>query len=268
MTKYQNDGMLVDFNLSRKFFSHDGLTLSYLDNECPSSYVPVVMLHGFTASAESNWLKSDWIKKLTQAGRRVLAFDARGHGHSDKPHDSRYYPSDIMMQDSVTLLKSMGVQKADFIGYSMGARMSAFVAIKHPNLVQKLVLGGMGINLKNGTGNPQPIADALLAPNLRDVKNRGARRFRRLAELGNNDLTALAHCILSSRQAITDEKLEGISAKTCIIVGDSDEVGGSPFELAPFIANSQAISITDCHHFNALTHPEFRQSALNFILTE
>ncbi len=266
ITTYQNDGTKMDFHLVRKYFSHDGLTLSYLDNEQASSSIPVVMLHGFTASAENNWLESGWIKQFTQAGRRVLAFDARGHGHSEKPYDSRFYPSDIMMTDSVALLKEMGIEQADFVGYSMGARMSAFVAIEHPNLVNKLILGGMGINLKNGTGNPQPIADALLASNIREVKHRGARRFRRLAELGNNDLTALAHCILSSRQAITTEKLASISAKTLVIVGDSDDVGGSPFELSQLIPDSQAISIPDCNHFNALTQPKFRKAALEFLL--
>lgn len=251
---------------TRKFFSHAGLTLSYLDNECPSPYDPVIMLHGFTASAENNWLDSGWIQALTQAGRRVLAFDARGHGHSDKPYDSRYYPSDLMMLDCVNLLQNMGIHQADFIGYSMGARMSAFIAIQYPELVQKMVLGGMGINLKKGTGDPQPIADALLASDLKEIKNRPARRFRRLAELGNNDLTALAYCILSSRQVITEEQLAQIRAQTLIIVGADDEVGGSPFDLAPFIPDSQAVLIADCNHFNALTHPAFREQALDFIL--
>lgn len=254
--------------IKRKTFQHAGLTLSYLDNEQASAEVPIVMLHGFTASAVGNWLETGWIAALTQAGRRVIALDARGHGESDKPYDSQFYPSDVMMRDSVALLEQLGISCADYVGYSMGARMSAFVAINYPERVQKLLLGGMGINLIKGIGNPQPIADALLAEDLRSIKHRHARRFRRLAERGGNDLTALAHCILSSRQTISVSDLEKITAKTQILVGDNDEIGGNPHELTPFIANSYAKSIADCNHFNALSHDAFRAAGLGFLIDE
>lgn len=253
-------------NVSRKDFTHAGLHLSYLDNGQQSHDVPVVMLHGFTASAATNWLNSGWMAELTRAGRRVIALDARGHGDSDKPYDSAYYPSNVMMEDSIALMQILGFSQADFVGYSMGARMSAFAAIKYPNKVRKLLLGGLGINLKKGIGRSEPIAEALLAEDLKLVKNRHARRFRRLAELGGNDLTALAHCILSSRQQITAVDLNKITAETLIMVGDDDDTGGNPFELAPYINNSRAIEITGCHHFNALTHPEFRSTGVQFIL--
>lgn len=256
----------VENDILRHDFFHQGLRLSYLDNHCPSAEIPVVMLHGFTASAKINWLDSAWITALTQAGRRVIALDARGHGQSDKPYNSDYYPSNVMIEDSIHLMTVLGFSQADFVGYSMGARMAAFAAIKYPEKVGKLLLGGMGINLKKGLGNPEPIAKALLAENLNHVRHRPARRFRRLAELGNNDLTALAYCILSSRQQISEQDLANIRAKTLIIVGDEDDTGGNPHELVPYIANSQALQIADCNHFNALTHAEFRNVGINFIL--
>lgn len=224
------------------------------------------MLHGFTASAAGNWLASGWIAALTQAGRRVLAIDARGHGDSDKLYNSDYYPSNVMMQDSVALLRQMGFSRADFVGYSMGARMAAFVAIHYPVLVRRLVLGGMGINLKNGIGGSKGIAEALQASHVKDIKSRQARRFRRLAEMGNNDLRALACCILSARQKITAKKLQNIYAKTLILVGSDDNTGGNPQLLAPYIDNSVAIEVADCNHFNSLTNAQFRQIAINFIV--
>ncbi len=224
------------------------------------------MLHGFTASAEINWLATGWIDQLTRARRRVIALDARGHGKSDKPYNSSYYPSSVMMEDSIYLMQLLDIPRADFIGYSMGARMSAFAAINYPEKVGKLLLGGMGVNLKQGLGHPEPIADALLATNLQQVKNRSARRFRRLAELGGNDLTALAHCILSSRQQITADALAVIRAKTLILVGANDEMGGNPYVLQTYIGTSQAMEIPDCNHFNALSNVNFRRSAIDFML--
>lgn len=254
--------------VSRHYFEHAGLRLSYLDNQKVSDLPPIILLHGFTASAKSTWLNSGWIDALSRQGRRVLALDARGHGDSDKPHDSAYYPSNVMMSDSVALLSQLGFDKADFAGYSMGARKSAFVAIKYPHIVRKLLLGGMGINLKIGIGGSQPIAEALLADDLRDIKNRHARRFRRFAELGGNDLQALAACISSSRQAITADCLAKITAKTLILVGADDDTGGSPYGLAPFIRHSEAIEVRDCNHFNALTHERFRTVGISFLLSD
>ncbi len=252
--------------IKRKTFEHAGLTLSYLDNEQASADLPVVLLHGFTASARINWLDSGWIEALSQAGRRVIAPDARGHGESEKPYDSAYYPSHIMMADSVALLAQLGFNQADYAGFSMGARMSTFVAMTHPDVVRKLLIGGLGMGLKTGIGNPEPIAEALRADCPNSVKNRHARRFRRIAEKCGNDLEAMACCILSSRQPVTDELLAKITAKTLILVGEDDTTGGDPHALAPFIADADAMSIAGCNHFNSLTHSDFKQAGIAFLL--
>ncbi len=257
---------LMTETIKRHFFTHAELTLSYLDNHRQSDALPIILLHGFSASAQSNWLESGWIAALGAANRRVIALDARGHGESDKPYDSAYYPANIMMQDSVELLQQLGFQRADFIGYSMGARMAAFVAITYPRLVRRLLLGGMGINLKKGIGNPEPIAEALRCHDHRGIKSRHARRFRWLAEIGGNDLEALAYCILSSRKPITAEALKQIQAQTLILVGEDDNTGGNPYQLAPYISNSSAVQIAGCNHFNALTNADFLQTGVDFMV--
>lgn len=253
-------------NIQRQTFNNAGLTLSYLDNQQASNLPPIILLHGFTASAELNWLHSEWIAALTAARRRVIALDARGHGDSDKPHDSQYYPAHIMMADSVALLDQLGFEQADYAGFSMGARMSAFVAMRHPSRVRRLLIGGLGMGLKTGIGNPEPIAKALLADNPNDIKNRDARRFRLFAEKSGNDLQAMACCILSSREPVTDTGLAQITAETLVLVGEYDSTGGDPHALQPLITNCQAISIPDCTHFNALTNAQFRETGVRFLL--
>ncbi len=255
-------------SLKRYYFSHQGVRLSYLDNGVTSDETPVIMLHGFTASAESNWQTTGWIKQLTIANRRVIALDARGHGDSEKPYNSKLYPSNVMITDSLYLMDKLNIAQADFIGYSMGARMSAFAAINYPEKVRKVVFGGMGGNFKKGMTNSGLIADALLADNFKQISDRYARRFRRLAELGGNDLTALAHCILSSRQKLNADSLNKIKAKSLILVGVDDEIAGNPYELQSNILDSQVTVIDDCNHFNALSNVAFRQSAIDFILRE
>ncbi len=71
-------------------------------------------------------------------------------------------------RDAVALLDHLGIPEANVMGYSMGARISAFLALAHPDRVRSLVLGGLGIGMVDGVGDWDPIADALLAPSLDD----------------------------------------------------------------------------------------------------
>ncbi len=146
-------------------FSRNGLQLAYLDEGDPSGE-PVLLIHGFASSAAVNWVHPGWVKTLGDAGYRVIAIDNRGHGASDKPHEPEaYYPS-VMAEDAVALLNHLGIPEAHIMGYSMGARISAFLALAHPERVRSLVFGGLGIGMVDGVGDWDPIADALLAPSL------------------------------------------------------------------------------------------------------
>jgi len=80
------------------------------------------------------------------------------------------------------------------MGYSMGARISAFMTINHGSYVKRAVFAGLGINMVKGVGNPEPVAQALEAENIEDITNTGARMFRLFAEQTKSDLKALAAC--------------------------------------------------------------------------
>lgn len=252
-------------HIKRHRYLHDGLHLSYLDNHLPSDKPPVILLHGFTASASINWLSTGWITTLSEQQRRVIALDARGHGESDKPHQEAPYEGQLMATDPLFLLEKLGIEQADFVGFSMGARMAAWAAILQPHCCRRLLLGGIGARLQSGIGNSDLIINALRATDLSEIKDRNARRFRRLAERGQNDLIALSYCIRPSRQAISDTHLAAISADTLILVGDEDDIAGDPNALLPKIARSQAKIVANANHFNALDNLAFMQTAIDFI---
>jgi pimeloyl-ACP methyl ester carboxylesterase len=84
------------------------------------------------------------------------------------------------------------------IGYSMGARISAFLTLSRPDLVRSVVFGGLGMGMVDGVGDWDPIADALLAPSLDDVTDERGRMFRAFAEQTKSDRLALAACIRTS----------------------------------------------------------------------
>src|SRR4029077_1696337 len=170
-------------------FQNDQIEIAYLDE---GEGDPIVLIHGFASTAAINWVHPGWVTTLTKARRRVIALDNRGHGASSKPYDPAAYHSATMAEDVRALLDHLGVARADVMGYSMGARIAAFLALAHPDRVRSLIFGGLGINLVDAAALPPNVADALEAPSLNDVKDSFGRMFRAFAEQTKSDLKALA----------------------------------------------------------------------------
>ncbi len=90
-----------------------------------------------------------------------------------------------MAEDVRALLDHLAIERADVMGYSMGARITAFLALNDPARVRSAILGGLGVKLVEGVGLPESIADALEAPSLADVTDPTGRMFRAFAEQTN-----------------------------------------------------------------------------------
>src|SRR6266480_602482 len=205
-------------------FEHDGVEIAFLDE---GQGEPIVLVHGFASNVQVNWVYPGWVATLTKAGRRVIALDNRGHGASTKLYDPAAYHSARMADDVRALLDHLELGRADVMGYSMGARITAFFAHAHPARLRRAVLGGLGIRLVDGVGLPESIADALEAPTLSDVGDPTGRTFRAFAEQTRSDLTALAACIRGSRQTLTRDQVAAVDAPVLVAVGSKDDVAGA-----------------------------------------
>ncbi len=243
-------------------FISDGLELAYLDEGAGE---PVLLIHGFGSTKEINWVFPGWVKTLTEAGRRVLAFDHRGHGASAKPYDPALYHTRLMAKDAKTLLDTLGLPQADVIGYSMGARVTAQLAITAPQSVRAAVLGGLGIHLVEGVGLPQSIAEALEAPSLDDVTDPMGRMFRAFADTNKADLKALAACIRGSRQSLSREEVGSIQPPVLVAVGTRDQIAGDAHALAALLPHGQALDIPNRDHNPAVGDKVFKQGVLEFL---
>ena len=142
-------------------FNTGPVALAYLDE---GEGEPIVLVHGFASTKEVNWLLPGWVATLVRAGRRAIAFDNRGHGALTKLYDPALYHTTLMADDIRALLDHLGIARADVMGYSMGARNAAFLALAHADRARSVILGGLGIHLVEGVGLPESIADALEAP--------------------------------------------------------------------------------------------------------
>jgi pimeloyl-ACP methyl ester carboxylesterase len=245
-------------------FHHGAVEIAYLD-EGEGEGEPVVLVHGFASTKEVNWVNPAWVTTLTRAGRRVVALDNRGHGASSKLYVPADYDSAVMADDVRALLDHLGIERADVMGYSMGARIAAYLALRHPARVRSLILGGLGIKLVEGVGLPETIADALEASSLAAVSDPIGRKFRSFAEQTKSDLKALAACIRGSRQTLSREQVATIAAPVLVAVGTEDEVAGSAQELAALIPEAKAFDIPGRDHMLSVGDKAFKRAVLDFL---
>ncbi|HLA21111.1 MAG TPA: alpha/beta fold hydrolase, partial [Pseudolabrys sp.] len=159
----------------------------------------------------------------------------------------------------------LGLARADVMGYSMGARIAAFLALNHPARVRALVLGGLGIRLVEGIGLPGSIADALEARSLADVREPVGRIFRAFAEQTQSDLKALAACMRGSRQTLSRQQVAGIHVPVLVAVGTKDTVAGSAQTLAALIPGARALDIPDRDHMLAVGDKVFKAGVIDFL---
>ncbi len=243
-------------------FHHGSVEIAYLDEGVGD---PIVLVHGFASTKEVNWVNPGWVVTLAGAGRRVIALDNRGHGATTKLYDPADYRTELMATDVAALLSHLGVARADVMGYSMGARIAAFLAHARPHLVRSAILGGLGYHLIDGVGLPESIAEAIEAPSLNDVTDPQGRQFRAFADQTRSDRRALAACIRGSRQTLPRDAVMALRMPVLIAVGTKDEVAGSAEALAELIPGSKALPIPNRDHMLAVGDKVFKTGVLEFL---
>ena len=243
-------------------FTTSGLSLAY---EVAGTGAPILLIHGFASSGKVNWVDTGWVETLVSAGYQAITLDNRGHGQSDKPHDPElYYPAQ-MAEDAVALLDHLGIGRAAVIGYSMGARIAAFMAYAHPERVACAVFGGMAMNLINGLTDGNDIIAGLRAPALADLTHPTARQFRIFADHTGSDREALAACMETSRQPMARADVRRIEVPVLVAVGEADEMAGRPEPLAELLPHGEAILIPKRDHMRATGDKVFKAATLDFL---
>jgi pimeloyl-ACP methyl ester carboxylesterase len=250
-------------------FSSDGVRIAYLDasadGELDRHGETVLLIHGFASNMQINWVDTGWIRHLSRAGYRVLAIDNRGHGHSEKLYNLADYGAPLMADDTVRLLDQLGIPSAHVMGYSMGARISAFMTMMHPDRVKSVVFAGLGINMIKGFSNTDPIAEALEAPTIDDITHPMGRTFRAFADQTKSDRRALAACMRSARQPITAGQIAAIAKPALVAVGTDDIVAGSAAELAALISGAKVLDIPGRDHMRAVGDRVYKDGVLQFL---
>lgn len=230
------------------------LRLAYDDTPAPGEETgpPILLVHGFASSRRTNWVGTGWMRVLAEAGRRVIAFDHRGHGQSEASHLAEDYDEGLLAGDCAAVLAACGVGEADVVGYSMGAMVAIRLLMDRPGCVRRAVLAGLGENYLTKPDFSDEVPAALLAEDPASVTNRAALTFRVFADQQKADRAALAACWRRPRTAFDAAALGRIDKPVLVICGERDAVTGPPDRLAAAIPGAEMRIVPGRDHMSAV----------------
>jgi pimeloyl-ACP methyl ester carboxylesterase len=217
----------------------NGLKMYY---EIYGSGKPLILIHGGGSTIESNFGKAI---PLFAAHTKVIALELQAHGRtSDRGKESSFEQD---ADDVATLLKNLGITRADFFGFSNGGTSAIQIALRHPQIVDKLVLGSA---LTKHSGVPQQFWDFMKQAHLDNMPPELKDAY--LAVTPDPEGLKIMHDRDAKRmvvfQDIPDELLRSIKAPTLIINGDKDVITAEhAIELHRLIANSELAIIPGLH---------------------
>ncbi len=192
---------------------------------------------------------------------RVIIFDHRGVGQSDKPDEP--YSTRGFATDAVALLDVLGIAQAHFMGHSMGGRVAQWIALDYPERVLSLILSSSGsgqfaadVEVVRGLPLNQTQAmieqgyepwwlshfadeDFMFPPEVRQSRPDLLEQRRQLARASMPPLRPYLRHVIARQQHETTHLLDRISAPTLVLVGEKDiTIGGTGnhFESARVLA--------------------------------
>jgi pimeloyl-ACP methyl ester carboxylesterase len=228
---------------------------------------PVVMLHGATEHLDF-WRRRPYVETLRDEYELIL-IDLRGHGRSDKPHEPSAYEPNMavrMASDVVSVLDDLGITKATYYGYSMGAMVGFRTAMHYADRFYGFILGGM-----SPYAYPEGMTKAnrgfvgtlkLLRTDPESFLQGQERAFNRplTAEERERWLTAdpeaLTIVLMSMIELppLTDTDLASISLPCLIYCGDKDLFYPGASKSASFIPNAKLVSLNGLDHMTGFAN--------------
>lgn len=222
---------------------------------------PLVLIHGGGSTIETNFEK---IILLLAKHRQVIALELQAHGRTNDRNADLTFEQDA--DDVAALLANLKIDKADFLGFSNGGTTTIQIAIRHPELVDKIILGSA---LAKRNGVPDWFWGFMENATLENMPELLKVGYKKVAA----DTSGLQ--VMHDRDAkrmvnfkdIPDDQIKAIKAPALIIIGDKDIITPEhAIELHRQIANSELAIIPGGHgqYIGEVTTigPDFKESEL------
>lgn len=248
----------------------DGIRIAYrVEGGGPA----IVMVHG-TALSQAIWRGFGYVRELAR-DHTTITLDLRGHGRSDKPHERAAYGVDAMVSDVLTVLDEVGIDRAHYLGYSLGGRVGFSLAVAHPERMLSFVSAGGSPRIAPGS------FDRVFFPGcIKVLETGGMTGFidawersgavldaTTRAAFNANDALALAAYMRESQDdpGVADAALAGILPPTLLLVGSND---GSTLRAAraalPVMPDASLHVLDGATHGGTLRHPDARPAIREF----
>ena len=256
------------------FFNSNGVRIRYIDQGAGE---PVVLIPGFTATIEMNWIDTGAVRELSK-NHRVIAFDCRGHGRSGKPHDPNQYGRQMAM-DAFRLMDYLHIEKAHIAGYSMGANLVAQLLCIDPTRFITATLGGFAPTLQPPPaqnpreawateierGDFRSVALAIAAPDRPKPTEEQLRQWSAARRIGNDVLALAAVLRAPPGPALDQNGAAALRIPLLGVDGTDDRALEGLKAVKPAIPQLEIVAIQGADHMETFSRPEFVQALVKFI---
>jgi len=249
------------------YFENDGLSLYY---EVHGSGLPVVMLHGGAVSFAGNFGGCGWIDPFTARGLQVVGLDARGHGNSDKPHDTAMYGTDAFTRDVIALTEHLSIERAALVGYSIGSAIALHLLHTHPRRFLRGALVATGDGL---IGYPPRTFPEILPMMVEAVSREEypedlppqAAAYWTFATNFSGDRAAVAAGARADYPPCSIEEARSIDVPVLVVSGDGDNVLGTAARLAEALPRGEYLEIAGADHFSLALDESVQKAVADFL---
>lgn len=238
------------------FTDNNGVSIHYhVEGDGP----PLVLQHGLTSSI-LRWYEFGFVDALKD-DYRLLLIDARGHGNSGKPYDAEAYDQKLMASDVIAVLDDEGIDKAHYMGYSMGGSIGFGLAESFADRFHSLIIGGM---------HPYPLDAVGLEDRIKRIRTGGMEGYVADMESGGEAISAerKAQLLANDPQAIVGASLGLINrpdmspvlpsmTMPCLVYcGDTDGLHVGSEECVKHMPNVVWVSLPGLDHSQAMERSE------------
>jgi pimeloyl-ACP methyl ester carboxylesterase len=251
-----------------QYFDSGGVRLRYF---VVGKGEPVVLIHGWAATADM------WRNVISDLSRdhQVIAFDCRGHGRSDKPHEPSQYGQE-MVNDVTRLMDHVGIRKAHIAGYSMGGGIVAKLLTEHPERFLTAIIGGsIGFRasdpewdkgLVKDLREGKPLSEAMIvnAPQGTPRPTADQQEMMKRTDAGQ-DSKALGAQRLGNRELFVDDAALKTSGVPMLFIYGGNDHPDRFIELKNALPRAEFVAVDHAGHAGAVSHPEFVKGVRQFL---
>ncbi len=246
-------------SVSHRCAARDGVELAYRE---VGDGRPLVLIHGFSSDSRQ-WIDHGLAAAFAAPGHRVIMPDLRGHGDSARPHDAAAYPPDVLADDVLAVVATLGLRDNgfDLVGYSLGARVVLRMLVRGARAARAVIAGqGVDVTLpaSDRTAGHRRLLTAMVDGTPLDPQEQALVGW--MAGRGV-DPQALLH-VLDSFVGTSSEELARIGVPTLVVIGDRDP-RASAAVLAERIPSAVFTTVPGDH--DALARPEMLAAILGFL---